>query len=73
MILRNTFSSKLVFGKTMENTRKCRDIKLVTTGKRKSYLVLEPNYNTKKSFSENLMAVGMNKAKQVIRSMSYRH
>ena len=49
MILRNTFSSKLVFGKTMENTRKCRDIKLVTTGKRKSYLVLEPNYNTKKS------------------------
>ena len=65
--------SKSVFRKTMENARKCRYINLVTTGKRKSYLVLEPNYNTKKHFPENLLAVGMNKAKQVIRSTSYRH
>ena len=33
-----------VFGKTMENVRKHRDIKLVTTGKRRNQLVSEPNY-----------------------------
>ena len=35
-----------VFGKTMENVRKHRYIKLVTTEKRRNYLVLEPNYHT---------------------------
>ena len=33
-----------VIGKTMENVRKHRDIKLVTTNKRRSYLSSEPNY-----------------------------
>ena len=33
-----------VFGKTMENIRKHRDIKLVTTDKRRNQLVSEPNY-----------------------------
>ena len=37
-----------VFGKTMENVRKHRDIKLVTTEARTNYLVSEPNYNTAK-------------------------
>ena len=37
-----------VFGKTMENVRKQRDIKLVITNKRRNYLVSEPNYHTKK-------------------------
>ena len=31
-----------VFGKTMENVRKHRDIKHVTTERRRDYLVLEP-------------------------------
>ena len=32
-----------VFGKTMENVRKHRDLKLVTTDKRRSQLLSEPN------------------------------
>ena len=46
-----------VFGKTMENVRKHRDIKLVTTDKRRNQLASEPNYHTTKYFSENLMAI----------------
>ena len=53
-----------VFGKTMENVRKHRDIKLVTTDKRRSQLVSEPNYHTTKYFSENLMATEMKKTKE---------
>ena len=42
-----------VFGKTMENIRKHRDIKLVTTDK-KSKLVSQPNYHTINYISEDL-------------------
>ena len=52
-----------VFGKTMENVRKHRDIKLVTTDKRRNQLASEPNYHTQKYFSENLMAIEMKKTK----------
>ena len=44
-----------VFGKTMENVRKHRDIKLVTTDERRNKLVSGPNYHTTKQFSENLL------------------
>ena len=37
-----------VLGKTMENVRKHRDIKLVKTYKRRDPLVSEPNYHTTK-------------------------
>ena len=50
-----------VFGKTMENVRKHRDIKLVTTERRWSYLVSEPNYHITKVFTEDLLAIEMNK------------
>ena len=51
-----------VFGKTMENVRKHRDIKLVTTDEKRNKLVSEPNYHTTKSFSENLLAIEMKKS-----------
>ena len=52
-----------VFGKTMENVRKHRDIKLVRTDKRRNRLVPEPNYHTTKWFSEKLLAIEMKKTK----------
>ena len=42
-----------VFGKTMENIRKHRDIKLVTTDKKRSKFVSEPNYHTINLISED--------------------
>ena len=55
--------NKSVFGKTMENVRKHRDIKLVTTDEKRNKLVSEPNYHTAKHFSENLLAIKMKKTK----------
>ena len=56
-------TNNFVFGKTMENVRKHRDIKLVTTDKRRSQLMSEPNYHTIKWFSENLLSTEMKKTK----------
>ena len=47
------------FGKTMENVRKHRDIKPVTTERKRNYSVTEPNYHTTKSFTEHLLAIEM--------------
>ena len=55
-----------VFGKTMENVRKHRNIKLVTTERKRNYLVLEPNYHTKKIFTETLLAIEMRKSQILI-------
>ena len=49
--------------KTMENIRKHRDIKLVTTDKKRSKLVSEPNYHTINYIPENLSMIEMNKTK----------
>ena len=51
------------FGKSMENVRKHRDIKLVTIDKERNQLVSEPNYHTTKYFSENLLTIEMKKKK----------
>ena len=42
--------NNVVFGKTVENVRKHRHIKLATTQRRRNYLVSEPNYHTTKFF-----------------------
>ena len=52
-----------VFGKTMENIRKHRNIKLVTTDKKRNKLVSEPNYYTINIISEDLSIVEMKKTK----------
>ena len=52
-----------VFGKTMEDVRKHRYIKVVTADKRRNQLVSEPNYHTTKYFSEDLLAIEMKKIK----------
>ena len=49
------------FGKTMENLRKHRDIKLATADEKTNKLVSEPNYHTTKCFSENLLAIEIKK------------
>ena len=53
--------NNVIFGKTIEHERKHRDIKLVTTIRRKKYLVSEPNYHTTKLFTEHLLAKEMKK------------
>ena len=55
------FLNNAASGKTKENLRKHRNIKLVTTERRINYLVLEPNYHTTKLFTENLLAIQMKK------------
>ena len=52
-----------VFGKTTENIRKHRGIKLVTTDKKRSKLVSEPNYHAINYISEDLSIIEMNKTK----------
>ena len=47
--------NNFVFGKTMENVRKHRDIKLATTDEKRNKLVSEPNYHTTKRFSRKFV------------------
>ena len=47
-----------VLGKTMKNIK---DIKLVTTERRRNYLISEPNYHNTSFFTKHLLAVAMKK------------
>ena len=60
-----------VFRKTMKNARKHRDIKLVTTERRRNNLVSEPNYHTTKFFTENLLAIEMGKTQILMNKCVY--
>ena len=70
MILKKDFFKLMnnsVFRKTMENVRKHRDIKLVTTDEKRNKLVSEPNYHTTKRFSKKLLAIEMKKKKTKVK------
>ena len=60
-----------IFGKTMENVKNHRDIKLATINEKRNKLVSETNYHTTKHFSEDLMAIGMRKIKVVMNKPVY--
>ena len=50
-----------VFGKTIENVRKRRDIRLIVTEERRKKLTSEPNYESCTTFSDELMTIEMRK------------
>ena len=60
-----------VFGKTMENIRNHRDIKRVTTNKRRSILASEPNYHSTKYISKDLLIMEMKKVEVKINKPIY--
>ena len=60
-----------VFGGTMENVRKYRDIKVATTERRRNYLILEPNYHTTNFFTEHLLLIEMKKTQVLMNKPVY--
>ena len=69
-----------VFGKTMENVRKHRDIKPIKTDKKRNKLVSEPNFHTMKLIDDNLAIIEMTKVKvkmnkpiYIFRAINTRH
>ena len=60
-----------VFGRTMENVRNHRDIKIVTTDKRRSILASEPNHNSTKYISKYLLIMEMKKTEVVMNKPIY--
>ena len=60
-----------VFGKTMENIRKHKDIKLVTNEKAYLRNVMKPNFKSRVLFDENLMGCEMGEIKVVMNKPVY--
>ena len=54
ILLNKKLINNVFFGKTMENLRKHRYIKLVTTKTKTNYLVSEPNYDTTRKYSQKI-------------------
>ena len=57
--------------KTMESLRKHNDIKLVTTDEKRSNLISQPNYHTKKRLWVNLLAIEIKKKKVKTNKLIY--
>ena len=60
-----------VFGKTMENIRKHRKLKLVTNEEKYLHTVMKPNFKSGVLFGENLMGCEMGKIKVVMNKPVY--
>ena len=60
-----------VFEITMDNIRKHLDAKLVTTERRRNYLVSKPNDHTTKFFTGNLLAIEMKKLQIIMNKPVY--
>ena len=59
-----------VFWITMKNVRKPRDIKLLTTERRKYYLVSEPHFHATKFFTGSLLALEIKKTEILMNKLS---
>ena len=55
----------------MQNVRKYTEIKLVTTEKRRNYLVSEPNCQTAKFFTENVLTTEIQKTQILMNKPVY--
>ena len=58
-------------GKTMESVTKNKDIILVTTQRRRNYLVPEQNFHTAKFFTEKLLAIQIKKTEILMNKPVY--
>ena len=61
--------NNVFFGKTVENVKKHREFKPVTTEIRRSYLISQPNFHTPKLFTETLLAIEMKKTEILNKSV----
>ena len=59
------------FGKTLENVREHRNIKLITRERKRNYLVSEPNHHSTKLFTENLLVTKMRKTQILMNKSVY--
>ena len=59
------------FGKTMENVKKHRNYKLVTTESKRNYLLSEPNHHPTKFFTEYLLATKIRKIQILMNKLLY--
>ena len=66
MILEKIFLSWWVIQFLEKLWKMCENVKLATTEKRRSYVVSEPTYCTKKIFTENLLLIEMKKKTEII-------
>ena len=60
-----------VFGKTMENIRKHRNIELIMTEEKYLHTVMKPNFKSGIRFDENLMGCEMGKVKVIMKKTIY--
>ena len=63
--------SNAVFGKTMENVRNYRDIKIVTTERQRNKFASEPNYYSRKCISKDLIIMEIKKVEVMMNKLIY--